>query len=307
MKIVFMGSPEFASRIMEELCKKHEIAALVTGMDVRKNRGKKIEFPVCKKKAIELGIDVYQYDKLDDDFRDMLVKIKPDLVVLAAYGKIIPEYAFSLVKGGFLNIHPSILPKYRGASPIQSAILNGDNETGVALMNMNKNLDEGDIYSIKKIKIEDMNFTELSEKLIDLSISMLDDFLIDVPNQDKAKKQQGETCYAAKINKKQYEINWIDGAEKAYRKIKAFGRVPGAYTYWRGKRLKIIEADFIESKNKKNENYAIVHKVDKDSLQFLAKDGIINVKELQIVGSKVMPIAEFLRGRTFELGEKIGI
>ncbi len=301
MKIVFMGTPVFADYILRDLIDNHEVLAVVTRQDTRSGRGKKLTFPPVKFTAIEHDIPVYQYAKLDSEFEDMLHEYKPDVVIVVAYGKIIPATALSIPKYGFINVHASLLPLLRGAAPIHHAILNGFTESGVSIMKMDAGLDTGDVYKVKKVDIDDdMTTGELHDILMKLGSETLEEVLnMDNLLEAELMEQLGESTYASKISKEMSEIDWSRSKREVLLQIRGLNPYPAAHTYLNGKRLKIFSAE--QYSDEIHESGKVIH-VKKDYFTVSCADGLIRVNELQLMGKKKMNADVFLRGYKLEEG-----
>ncbi len=278
MKIVFMGTPEFSVAILEALINSnYEVAAVITNPDAPIGR-KQILTPSPVKQLIANGkwpIEVFQPATKSEllAISHKLLAIKPDLAIVAAYGKIIPKNILDIPRYGTINVHPSLLPKYRGASPIQNAILNGDKETGITIMKVDEEMDHGNIISNLKTQISKVDtYDSLSQKLAisgaELLIKVIPDY---ISGKIKPVEQKHtEATYTKIIKKEDGKIDWSKSAEEIERMIRAFYPWPTAWTVWNGKILKILEAEVHGS------NLAI--------------------KKLQLEGGKILSIKEFLNG-----------
>jgi len=244
-----MGSPDFAVPSLEALLKVANVVAVVTQPDKPSGRGREISMPPVKKLAIEKGLKIFQPEKIrKEENYNFIKEINPDLIIVAAYGKILPESLLKIPKFGAINVHASLLPKYRGASPISEAIIQGEKETGVTIMLMDEGMDTGDILSQEKIPIVlDDTTTKLSKKLSILGASLLiktlDNYLAQkispVPQDDSL------ATYSKILSKEDGKINWKSSAFDLERKIRAFDPWPGAWTIFNDKRavkIKILKA-----------------------------------------------------------------
>jgi len=246
LKIIFFGTPDFAIPTLKKLAANFSIEAIITQPDKPIGRKKIITAPPIKKYALKRDFLILQPEKLNQDFISRLKELKPDLGIVVAYGKILSKKILNIPKFGCLNIHASLLPKYRGAAPIQAALLHGDKKTGITIMQMDVGLDTGDIVSQKKIKIKkEDNFQTLHDKLAELGAELL---IKTIPNyiagKIKPKKQdESKASYFPTISKNQGEINWQNSAEKIFNQIRAFTPWPGAFTFFKNKKLDIIIAN----------------------------------------------------------------
>ncbi len=303
MKIVFMGTPSFALPALNALVlSNNTICSIYTQAPKKSGRGKKINKSVVHNFADKNNIDVKTPKKLTDDIDAKYIKeIHADLCVVAAYGLILPESFLNAPQFGCINIHASLLPRWRGAAPIQRAILAGDKETGITIMKMNKDLDAGNILSQSKIQITSKtNFSELEEKLSLLGAKELMKTL----HQFQQKKiigfnqEHNLATYANKLNKKESKINWSNSAKFIDSQVRAFSLNPGAWTLFKNKRLKIVSGSII---NEKNPEGVIV-----DDLFTIGCSELSYRPEIvQLEGKKTMKIIEFLRGVKIDINSKL--
>ncbi len=302
-KIIFMGTPEFAAGIFESLLAAgYGIAAVFTQPDKKVGRKQNVVFSPVKKMALEKEIPVFQ----PEDLRDIGVireigEIGGDLIIVAAYGKILPKKILEIPKYGAVNVHASLLPKYRGASPVQSAILEGEKETGVTLMLMNEKMDEGDILAQKKTKIgPDDTARTLLRKLGKLGAEMTVGLIPDwIAGKVKPQKQDGKyATYSRIIRREDGRINWEDPAGAIYRKYKAFTPWPGIYTFFKRKnralRLKLVAIAMVPDKNTGEKPGKIIKYNRNVAVQ--TGRGLIRLIKVQPEGKKTMSIEEFMRG-----------
>lgn len=283
-----MGSTEFSLASLKKLhMDGFNIVAVYTREPKPVGRHYRVTKTVVHEFAESNAIPVYTPKTFRDEEQvKIFTDLKPDVAVVSAYGLIIPQVMLDMVP--FINIHASLLPRWRGAAPIQRAILSGDKETGVSIMKMDAGLDTGDIISMKSVQIsEEMNSGELFEILASLGAEMIEEALLNLGESlQKATKQSEEgACYAQKIDKKEAKFDLSDSANLIVRKVKAFAPVPGAWTELDGKRLKVLDASLIQNK----EGY-------QDDLIFESSDGIWIAKLVQPEGKKTMPGRDFRRG-----------
>ncbi|MFA6549990.1 MAG: methionyl-tRNA formyltransferase [Candidatus Gracilibacteria bacterium] len=301
-KIIFFGSSEFGIPIINELGKNSdfEIMAIVTQPDKPVGRGQKTT-PTPIKAFYESRYPILTPEKVKNnkDFEKIIEGLAPDFIITAAYGQIMPPSILNLAKIAPINIHTSLLPKYRGASPIQEAILNGDKETGVTIMEMNDKLDEGDIYIIRRIPIEEKDNVEtLNKKLAILASQMLPPSLLDIADGILKKIPQNNVIasYCGKIAKESGKINFKQmTAEEILRKIRAFYGWPECWTQFNGKTLKIKDAEIAEDKEKTPPGKIIF--IDKNTIGIGTKSRLLIPKTIQMEGKNEIPIKDFINGQ----------
>ena len=315
MKIVFMGTPDFAVPTLEALYQsRHEVAAVVTQPDKPKGRGKAMAMPPVKEKALEYGIPVYQPVRVrkDEAFFEELTKIQPDVIVVIAFGQILPERILNLPKYGCINVHASLLPKYRGAAPIQWSIISGEQVTGVTTMQMDAGLDTGDMLLKTEVAITAEETGEsLHDKLAKAGAALCVETLERLQDGTLKPEKQGEspTPYAKMLDKKMGNIDWTRPAAEIERLVRGLNSWPSAYTHWDKKVMKIWKAKVVSQADfdatidvlKKTVPGTVVT-VEKEHFLVQTGDGLLAVEELQIPGKKRMETSAFLRGYTFEEG-----
>ena len=302
-----MGTPDFAVPSLKKLIEKgYDVKLVVTQPDKPAGRGKKVTPPPVKVVAEKAGIPVYQPEKVKEnsELKKKLLEIEPDLIVVAAYGKILPEWLLNLPKHGTINVHASLLPKYRGASPIQWALLNGEEETGVTIMKVIPELDAGDIISQKRVKIEkEDNAKTLHDKLSEVGAELLVE-TIPLYISGKLKpvpQREEEATYCPQIRKEMGKIDWSESAEKIFNKIRAFTPWPSAYTTFRGKRVKILKAEPVEGSGRPGE----VIKTGRE-LTVATGKGALRIERLRPEGRKEISGEEFVRGYRVKEGDLFG-
>ena len=321
MRIVFMGTPDFAVTTLRALIGSgHEVVAAVSQPD--KPFGRKAELrPTPVRAAAEAeGIPVLQPRRLrDPEFTEKLEQLDPDVIVVAAYGKIIPGFILELPKYGCLNVHASLLPKYRGAAPIQWAILDGETETGISIMQMNEGLDTGDILNISRVAITD---TETGGSLFDKLAAEGGRLLVDTlklleAGQIRPEKQPADspTPYARMIVKEDGLIDWKRSAAEIERQVRALDPWPGAYTRLNGKLFKVLRSHVPAWNETNDPQYdrigngrmpGCVLSAGSGGIDICTGDGVLRVTEVQLEGKKRMEAADFLRGRPMEQGLVLG-
>ena len=313
MRVVFMGTPDFAVGTLEALIAEgHEIRAVVTQPDKPQGRGKTLMPTPVKEVALKHEIPVLQPVKVrEPEFVEQLRTMEPDVIVVAAFGQIISRDLLELPKYGCINVHASLLPAYRGAAPIQWAVINGDRESGVTIMRMNEGLDTGDMIDKVVVPLaEDETGGSLFEKLSHAGARLCVKVLEDLESGRAVCTPQPEestTAYAAMITKKMGEICWQRPAEEIEQLIRGLNPWPSAYTYLDNKSLKLWKAT-VEKAEEETENAVPgqVIRADKNGLCICTGDGILNVLELQLEGKKRMETAAFLRGYSIEVGSVLG-
>ena len=304
MKIVFMGTPEFAVPTLEALIEKHDVAAVVTQPDKPKGRGKKMIFSAVKEKAVENNIKVYQPTKVrDGEFVEILKEYEPDVIVVVAFGQILSEDILNIPKYGCINVHGSILPKYRGAAPIQWSIINGEEFGGVTTMYMAKGLDSGDMILKAEEKIKDDDtygtlYDRLSYIGADLLIRTLD--LIERGEIVRVPQNDDDATLAPMITRDMEHIDWDNTSENVVNLIKGLNPQPVSYTMYNDEKLKIWFAE-VEKTEYSGEIGEIVD-VRKKDFVVKTKKGAVAVKEVQAQGGKKMTADAYMRGHTIEKG-----
>lgn len=298
-----MGTPDFASIILNAMVKAEcEIVGVVSQPDRPKGRGHKLMPTDVKKAAESAGLTVYQPESLKDEaFLPVLEELKPDIIVVAAYGRILPKYILEYPKYGCVNVHASLLPKYRGAAPIQRAIINGDKVTGVTIMQMAQGLDTGDILSKAETEIGEYETAgELFDRLAVIGGELLINTLDEIDDIEPEKQNDDEAVYAEKISKETGKIDWTSSSDKIIRLINGMNPWPLAYTLYKGEALKIIEAVKYEANGKPGE---LLELKKKNGLIIACGKGAVCVKTAQFAGSKKMNVEDYARGHEIEIGE----
>lgn len=292
--IVFMGTPEFSVPILKMLIENTNVIMVVTQPDKIVGKNKDVSFSPVKKLALEENIAVFQPVRIRKDFEE-LKKIDIDLIVTCAYGQIIPKEVLELPKYGCINVHASILPKYRGSAPIQWCLFNNDDVTGVTIMYMDEGMDTGDIIKIKEIPIlESDNVGTLHDKLSILGRDLLLEVLPTIFDKTNDRiKQGGNYTLAPMIKREDERLDFNEEGQKIIGKIKGLNPWPLANIIINNQEIKVLEAQFVE---KKIEKTSIIKEIDKKSLGITCKDGIIYLKKVKPSGKKLMEINSFLNG-----------
>ncbi len=304
-KVIFMGTPDFAVPGLKALKSdnRFEIISVVTQEDKPVGRKQELLPTPVKKAALELGLPVLQPKRLKN-IANELKDLAPDFIVVIAYGQILNEEVLNIPKVACINVHASLLPKYRGAACLQAPILNGDIETGVTIMLMDKGLDTGDILHQEKINLDGSETLEIvHDKLSELGARVLGNVLVDLAEEKikPIKQDDGLSSYVTVTYKKDGQINWSDSATVIERKIRAFTPWPGTFTYLSGKLVKIITAKEVSCEN--NLNVGEIFSENKELLVKCGQNALL-ILELQLEGKKVTDSQSFLAGHKEVVGQK---
>ena len=312
MKIVFMGTPDFAKESLEAIYNAgHEIIGIVTNPDKPKGRGMKLIPSPVKEFAIEKELKIYQPLKVRNnlEFIEEIKNLNPDVICVVAYGKILPKELLEIPKLGCINVHGSLLPKYRGAAPIQWAVLNGDKTTGVTTMYMDIGMDTGDMILKEEVEIgEDETTGELWDRLSKIGAKLLVETLEKIENGTAPREKQGEDfTIAPMLDKQMAKIDWENKtAIEIKNLVRGLNPIMGAYTFLNGKKIKFWKVDISKEDEIMAEgleilkNGTVLVSDQRDGLFIKTKDGILKVLEIQGENAKKMPIGDFLRGNKIE-------
>ncbi len=306
MRILFMGTPDFAAESLEKLYNSnHEIVGVVTNPDKPKGRGMKMMQSPVKEFAVVKNIHVFQPQRVKDNtgFIDEIKEINPDIICVVAYGKILPKGILDIPKFGCVNLHGSILPKYRGAAPIQWAILNGDKTTGVTTIYMNEKMDAGDIIFKEETEVREYETTgELWNRLSTIGAELLLKTVNEIEKGTAPREPQGEEfTIAPMLNKEMSKINWNSKANEIKNLVCGLNPIMGAYTMYEDKKIKIWKIQILDEDSNREPGF-IIEANDKKGLKIATQDKVISVTEIQGENSKKMPICDFLRGNKLEIG-----
>lgn len=306
MKIVYMGTSEFAVPALENLISNDYIVEkVVTQPDRRGNRGR-IQISPVKEAALKYGIEVLQPDKIrtDDDFMSSLEELAPDLIVVAAFGQILPGRVLDIPRLGCLNIHGSLLPKYRGASPMQKAILDGVKVSGVTIMKMDEGLDTGDIISSREIKISGKDIFQVTEELSNAGADLLIDTIPHIINGTASyiKQDEDKASYTGLIKKTDGETDFGGNAYEEKNKMLAYIKWPVLHSYLNGKSVKFFDAEV--GSEEEPVDFGTVIDIANDSFTIKCNGGSLIIKELQLEGKKRMKAGDFLRGYNLKIGDR---
>lgn len=302
MKILFMGTPDFAAYSLRAVAEAgFDIVGVVSQPDKPKGRGHKLVPTEVKAVAEELGIAVYQPERLKEgQLMPILEELQPEMIVVAAYGKILPPYIINYPKYGCVNVHASLLPKYRGAAPIQRAIMNGEKITGVTTMKMDEGLDTGDILLVEETEIKEY---ETSEELFDRLAKIGGELLVKTINEIEdivpIEQNHDEHTYAPMISKETAKIDWNKSSSVIINLICAMNSWPMAYTFYEEQPMKIIKATKADGNGVPGE----ILSLDKGKgLKIACGEGCIYVKEAQFFGTKRMNVEDYARGHEIKIG-----
>ena len=309
MKILFFGTPHLAAEILKKLiASEHEVIAVVTQPDKAAGRGGNVKMPPAKEVALEAGINVLQPEKIsDEEVLDSIEAIGADLHVVAAYAQKLPNRLLDMAPLGCINVHPSLLPKYRGAAPLRAAILAGESVSGVTIMKMAEKMDAGDILMQREMPLDpDETNQSIEEKAIALGGELLLETIGKIADGTVNPVPQDESLstYVKQIKKEDGLIDFSEDAAVIERKIRAYDPWPGTFTYLDGKVFKILKAEVLEGGEEAEPG--TVGDVTKDGFTIMTGAGVLRPLMVQIEGKKKMPTAEFLKGKKLDRGMKLG-
>ena len=303
MKVVFMGTPDFAVPVLDAIIKAgHEVGYVITQPDKAKNRGKKVQFTPVKELAVANDIAVLQPERIKQspETMELLKEYAPDIAVVVAYGQIIQKELLDLPKYGCINVHASLLPKLRGASPIQHAILQGEEETGVTIMQMAEGLDTGDMLTKVVLPIHGMTCESLHDQLAELGAKLLVETLPMIEAGEIIPEPQDDalSSYAGLISKADGKIDFNKAPEEIERQIRAFDPWPGAFCAYKGETMKLWKAE-CTGKKCEAEPGTIVSVLD-EGIEICCAGSILRATEIQMPGKKRVEVKAFLRGNQIE-------
>ena len=308
MKTIFMGTPEFAIPSLKAVSKNTDLKLIFTKEDKRNARGNKIIYSPVKQFGLDNDIEVIQPKRMkDEEVIDKIKEVNPDLIVVVAYGKILPKEIIDIPKYGIINVHSSLLPKYRGASPIHSAILNGDKESGVSIMYIEEGLDSGDVILKETCEItEDDTLGTLHDRLKELGAIGLEKALklIEVGEVKAEKQDDSKATFVKPITKEQAKIDWNNTKEVIFNQIRGLNPFPGAYTHnEKNENIKIYKSEKLE-KEYAGENGTVVEMTKKGPVVKVA-NGALRLLEIKFEGKKLQSGADIVNGRKMAVGEKL--
>ena len=310
MRIIYMGTPDFAIPTLQSLiASEHEVAAVFTQPDKPKGRGMKLTAPPVKELALKNNIKVFQPQSLKKDADEYISKIReinPDVIVVAAYGKLLPKEVLEIPRFGCVNVHGSLLPRYRGAAPIQHAVLNGDEKTGITTMLMAEGLDTGDILLKSETEIgENETAEELFDRLSVLGAELLIDTLKGLEKESITPQKQDDNnaSYASMLTKDMCEIDFSKSAFEVHKKICGLSSWPCASTKLMGRRIKVYRSEIVDIDTKEKQNGSVI---DEKKFIVACNDKAVKLVTVQLEGSKKMSAEVFLRGRKIDRGTILG-
>ncbi|MEJ6950884.1 methionyl-tRNA formyltransferase [Natronospora cellulosivora (SeqCode)] len=312
MKIIFMGTPDFAVYSLESLAEAQEIEilAVVTQPDRPKGRGQKLRPTAVKKKALDLKIPVLQSENINsEEFLEKLRALSADAIVVVAFGQKLSEEILNMTKYGCINLHGSLLPEYRGASPIHQAIIDGKKVTGITTMYMAEGWDTGDMIYKKEVDLKNNDTVgSLHDKLADIGADLLVKTLIDIEKGIAPREEQDDSkaTYASKIDKKTGRIDWSKTSEEIYNLVRGVNPWPTAHTYYQGKLLKVWKVEIDTQVDEDVEAGTILKADVNNGIVVKSGDASIKITRLQVSGRKKMDAKKFLNGYTIDIGEKLG-
>lgn len=304
MKIVFMGTPDFAvpslKVLIEEGC---DVLGVVTQPDKPKGRGNKMNMPPVKEEALKYGIDIFQPKKVKDkDFVSILKDLNPDLIVVVAFGQILSKEILNIPKYGCVNVHASLLPKYRGAAPINWVIINGEYNTGITTMYMDEGLDTGDMILKSEIKInEDETAGQLHDRMCMLGGEVLRETLKLIKGNKAPREVQdhSKSCYAPIMDKNLGNINWNKSSVEIYNLIRGTNPWPSAFTKYKDALMKIWKSRIIDDE-KSNDNPGTIIAVSKEGIKVSCGIGTLLIEEIQMPGKKRIHVGEYIKGNEID-------
>jgi methionyl-tRNA formyltransferase len=310
-----MGTPEFATPALKGLIssQKHQVIAAFTGQPKAKDRGMKTKLTPVHELANQHNITVYTPTTLKNkELREAIANLDPDIIVVCAYGFIIPGQILDIPPYGAINIHPSLLPRHRGAAPLQRTITEGDKSTGVCIMQMNAGMDTGDILNSEKFEIsERITLAELHDKCSSIGAELLLKTLEDIDNITPQKQPLEGVSYANKLMSREGKIDWQDSAYKLDRKIRGMTPQPGVYSYLEAREIKILSALPLTAPTRDGASDKAEPKpgeiISISPLQvYCGEETILQIEKLQLAGKKAMNAAEFIKGASLKAGDKLG-
>ncbi len=310
MKVIFMGTPDFAVGTLESLIQAgHEVVLAVTQQDKPKGRGKEVQFTPVKEMAVKHKIPVFQPKKIrEPECVEELRRYEADIMIVVAYGHILTKEILEMTPYGCINVHASLLPKYRGAAPIQWSIIKGEEVTGITTMQMDEGLDTGDMLLKSEVVIEaDETAASLHDKLARCGAKLCVETLekIEANQIEPVKQGESDTDYAKMLTKELGNIDWSDSAVQIERLIRGLNSWPSAYSYWNSKVMKIWSSEVEGNCCENHEEPGTIVKIEKDGFWVKTGDGDLKILEVQIPGKKRMDAGAFLRGYQIQVGEKL--
>lgn len=302
MKVIFMGTPDFAVPTLEALEKEHKVSLVITQGDKPRGRGKKMMPPPVKAKALELGLDVYQPEDINsEESIEKIKQLNPDVIVVVAYGQILKEEILNSPPYKCVNVHASLLPKYRGAAPLNWVVINGEDKTGVTIMEMSKGLDTGDMLEKCELVItDDMTAGDVHDRLMYDGSELLLQTLKKIEDGSVVKTPQNddESTHAAMMDKTLGRIDWNKSAREIRNLVRGTFPWPGAYFKYEDKNIKVLEADICDKTT--DAEVGKVLEVSQEGITVAAKEGCLILKKIQFPGKKAVSVEDYLRGNQFK-------
>lgn len=308
MNIVFMGTPDFAVPSLKKLIEEYNVKAVITQPDKPKGRGKKMAFSAVKEEALKHGIQIYQPIKLKEDLEliQTLKDLNPDFIIVVAFGQLLPKEVLDIPKYGCINLHGSLLPMYRGAAPIQWAVINGERISGNTTMLMDVGLDTGDMILKHEVEItNNMTSGELYDILKVKGADLLKESIEGIVNGGLSPKKQGEeTSYAKPLDKNIANINWNTSSREIHNLVRGLNPWPIAYTDYKGERMKIYETEVSEEKI--SSKPGTILDVNKRGVKVACKDSVLVIKKVQFPNGKPLTIEQYINGHEIEKNIVLG-
>ena len=308
MNIVFMGTPDFAVPSLKKLIEEYNVTAVLTQPDKPKGRGKKMAYSPVKEEALKHGITIYQPVKLKEDLEliQTLKDLKPDFMVVVAFGQILTKEVLDIPKYGCINLHGSLLPMYRGAAPIQWAVINGEKVTGNTTMLMDVGIDTGDMILKDEVEItNNMTSGELHDILMVRGAELLVKSIEGIARGSIVpEKQPDETFYAKMLDKELANINWNMSSREIHNLVRGLNPWPIAYTDYKGERMKIYETEVSEEKT--SSEPGTILEVNKSGVKVACKDSVLIVKKVQFPNGKPLTIEQYIKGHEIEKNIVLG-
>jgi methionyl-tRNA formyltransferase len=310
MRTIFMGTPDFAVASLDALHQRSEVVAVVCQPDKPAGRGMKLRPPAVKRRALELGLEVLQPRRVRaPSFRRRFAELAPELVVVAAYGKILPGDLLREVPRGFINVHASLLPRLRGAAPIHRAILGGDSRSGVAIMLLTEGMDEGPVYLTRATPLApDETAGSLHDRLAELGSEALGEFLDRVLAGEKLTPEEQDharATYAGKLEAEEFEVRWERDAEVVDRQIRGLSPFPSSFTFLAGKRLVLLASELVDNLEVPGPPGTLIRQ-DKTGPVIACGQGGVRVTRVKPSGKRAMAAGDWLRGARLEPGVCFG-
>ncbi len=305
LKIVYMGTPDFAVPPLKHMAAEgYNVALVVTQPDKARDRGKKVQPTPVKAAALEAGFEVAQPERVKNnpEFIQQLKDIDPDIIIVAAYGKILPVELLEIPRLGCVNIHASLLPKFRGAAPIQRSIMAGDEKTGVTLMYMEEGLDTGDMIAKAETYIEKKTSDDLHDELSEMGAKLLMEYLPKIASGDIAPEKQDDAlaCYSPMITKEEGHIDFTKSAFSIECLVRGMPMRPGAYCDYNGQQMKVRGADV--SDRTSDAAAGTIIEVDNKKIYVACGEGVLEITHIQMPGKKAVAVADYLKGNKIETG-----